>query len=219
MRFRSALATICTVVVATSGLAATAGGAVEPASADRYIGANSLVMGSTLTHWSFDGTTRQQGPADTEATERGLAQLHDASGYINVHLHGWGTGAPITKDGTPRWDDLDRRFGMIEASRPRTGPQPAIVLTACCSPRNFVDPKWGDKEWYPKPPLPQNYGAYAELVAETVNRYPQISYVQVWNEMKGFSGPNRAQDYTNLYNAIWNAVKNPKVVDGITVRP
>lgn len=214
MRFHRLVALACTSTIMLVGTSQVAG-ALTPSPAptpNAFIGTNTLVPGATLTQWTYDN-------AHPAAQERGLAHLHGASGYINVHLHGWGVGSPITATGAPRWDDLDKRFGMIADYQKRTGSNPKIVLTACCSPRNFVDPKFGDTDWFLKPPTRANYGNYAELVAATVQRYPQIEFIQVWNEMKGMNGPNRAQDYTDLYNAIWNAVKYPKVVNGVVVRP
>jgi hypothetical protein len=56
-----------------------------------------------------------------------------------------------------------------------------------------------------------HYDDFADLAAAAAIRYPDILYFQVWNELKGFYDPVantwRADDYTQLYNAVYTAVK------------
>lgn len=61
-------------------------------------------------------------------------------------------------------------------------------------------------------PLPRYYKDFVELTKVIALRYPDVSYYQVWSELRGFR--NKAlnrwdyEGYTTLYNEIYSALKS-----------
>lgn len=142
------------------------------------------------------------------ALDRGRAVL-DGTGrtWQNQHLMGFGALNPEPSPGVYDWASLDGRMALIRATGGQT------VLTACCAPDWMKGGQAGRTDWstIERAPLPEHYGAYADLVASAVQRYPQVRAVLVWNEFKGFFDPgtNRwnYEAYTALYNEVYRAVK------------
>ncbi|MCE0768634.1 hypothetical protein LWC35_37935 [Pseudonocardia kujensis] len=160
-----------------------------------------LGLGVTHTQDSLD----DHDPA--EANARGEAILKDAAVWQNVHLMGFGTLSPEPAPGQYDWSTLDQRMDLVKRTGART------VLTACCAPDWMKGGVAGQTDWdrLEVAPLPQDFPAYAALVAQTVQRYPQIERVVVWNELKGFFDMTKNrwdyEGYTALYNAVYTAVK------------
>jgi hypothetical protein len=142
--------------------------------------------------------------------------LGQATQFVNVSIMGWGVGNPEPSPGVFDWSDLDQRIEFIEAS----GVTPVITLAGA--------PDWmkggvpGTTNWslLDVAPLPQYYGAFAQLAVAVAQRYPQVKYFQVWNELKGFwnysSNTWDIQDYTTFYNDVYEALKayNPSLQVG-----
>jgi hypothetical protein len=160
-----------------------------------------LDLGVTHTQDSLD----DHDPA--EANARGEAILRDSGVWQNVHLMGFGTLSPEPAPGQYDWATLDERMELVQRTGART------VLTACCAPDWMKGGVPGRTDWtrLEAAPLPQDFPAYAALVARTVQRYPQIERVVVWNELKGFFDMTKNrwdhEGYTALYNAVYTAVK------------
>ena len=161
-----------------------------------------LELGVTHTQDSLDLTE------PTEARERGTAILSANSAvWQNIHLMGFGTLNPEPSPGDYDWSTLDSRMALARDTGGRT------VLTACCAPDWMKGGTPGTTNWttLEQAPDPEDFDAYADLVARTVERYPQIERVQVWNELKGFyhDDQNRwdYEGYTALYNKVYTAVK------------
>jgi hypothetical protein len=164
--------------------------------------AGELDLGVTHTQDSLD-------PQEPDAArQRGVDILSKNGGsWQNVHLMGFGTNNPEPSPGQYDWDTLDQRMQLVEETGGRT------VLTACCAPDWMKGGQAGKTDWSRLEAEPQasHFADYANLVAATVKRYPQIERVLVWNELKGFyhGADNRwdYEGYTNLYNQIYRAVK------------
>jgi hypothetical protein len=162
-----------------------------------------LELGVTHTQYSLD-------PGDPdEARDRGAAVLADGSAiWQNHHLMGFGTLSPEPSPGEYDWSSLDRRMQLTEETGGRT------VLTLCCAPDWMKGGEAGETDWdlLEDNPLPEHFDAFAALAAQTVQRYPQIERVLVWNELKGFYNQDENrwdyEGYTDLYNRVYTAVKS-----------
>jgi hypothetical protein len=131
------------------------------------------------------------------------------SQVANIHMYGWGSLWPFVGD-APRFEEADS--GETIGSRIEKSSQDGqeIMITTCCAPSTFntTGIAWDldrsrvreDKEQL-----------YADRVAELVSKYPQIKYIQVWNEFKGYWDGIRntwdAESYTRFYNKVYKAVK------------
>lgn len=137
----------------------------------------------------------------------GKGILSEVPSLQNHHVMGWGADNPLPSPGAYRWASLDSRLGFIKSTGGKT------ILTACAAPDWIKGDPAGTTNWstIEKAPIAARYQDYANLIADTVRRYPQIEYVQVWNEMKGFwnNSKNRwnYEGYTDLYNRVYRAVK------------
>jgi hypothetical protein len=196
--------TILAILAAVAAAPATA----RPATASSGLASaetgqvSAFTPGATMTQYSLD----PWGNADAVAD--GKALLESSTGNVAQHLHGFGGVFPVAEDGTEDWTALDRRFlHALDGVE-------HVVLTACCAPAHMEQPDGDDDPGAYSPylrPKPEFYQDYADVVLATVERYPNITHIQVWNEMKGFWDPDRNRwdyvAYTNLYNTIWNTVK------------
>ncbi|MBB3061761.1 xylan 1,4-beta-xylosidase [Microbulbifer rhizosphaerae] len=156
------------------------------------------------------GVTHERHSADWWGDEEAVADakriLSSVGPLQNQHLMGFGAVNPWPEQHSDErdWQSLDERIELIE----ETGGTP--VITLCCAP-GWMTP--GGEDWPDKyeAPQPQFYGDYAQLAAEAAQRYPQVTYFQVWNEFKGFwnNEANRwdYEGYTELYNKVYAAVK------------
>jgi hypothetical protein len=159
----------------------------------------------------YVGVTHDQHSADDwgdpVATARARAVLYESTRLQNQHLMGWGTLNPEPSPGVYDWASLDERMRLIRAS----GGTP--VLTLCCAPDWMKGGRAGTTDWtrLESAPRPQYYDDFARLAVRALQRYPQVRYVQVWNELKGFYDPHRNRwaiaDYTRFYNVVYRAIK------------
>lgn len=164
--------------------------------------AGRLELGVTHTQESLDAVE----PA--AARDRGL-QILAGPGAIwqGQHLMGFGTLNPEPSPGVYDWSSLDTRMRLIRDTGGRT------VLTACCAPDWMKGGDPGTTDWsrLEVAPDPGHFDDFAALTALTVERYPQIERVLVWNELKGFFNDDQNrwdyEGYTALYNKVYTAVK------------
>lgn len=147
------------------------------------------------------------GDATAVAAGEQLLAAHPGT-FQNIHVMGWGSTNPEPSPGSFVWSDLDRRLAQVQ----RTGGTP--VVTLCCAPDWMKGGAPGVTDWslLEKAPLVEHFRDYAELARQVALRYPQVQYFQVWNEMKGFHDAARNrwryEDYTILYNLVYDAVKS-----------
>ena len=151
------------------------------------------------------------------AVESGRQVLATAPGTLqNQHLMGWGSTNPEPFPGHRDWSSLDRRMKLVR----ETGGTP--VITLCCAPDWMKGGIPGRTDWsrLEAAPMVDRFDEFAALAAATARRYPDVRHYQVWNEMKGFWDPFRNrwryEDYTNLYNQVYRALKavNPAIQVG-----
>lgn len=125
----------------------------------------------------------------------------------NQYLMGWGVGNPEPSPGVFDWSSLDQRMQLIDTTHG------VPVLTLAGAPDWMKGGRAGTTNWstLDSAPLPAHFGDFAELAAAAAARYPQVHYFQVWSELKGFYDPHanrwEYEAYTNLYNAVYDAVK------------
>lgn len=164
-----------------------------------------FVTGTTITQNTLFG--------DPTAIQNGQTAIYNSSSFVNQHLMGFGTLNP-----EPYTDqyDLTSLIERIGVNNGIVKDAETIVLTACCAPDWMKGGQQGDSFVLPieDAPLTQYYDDYAELVAYVVQQpeFVNVKYVQVWNELKGFYIDDEnvwdSVGYTNLYNAVYDAVKN-----------
>lgn len=156
------------------------------------------------------GVTHTQGSADdyppaqmTVATDTlGASRMMQ-----NQYLMGWGAGNPEPSPGVFDWSSLDERMALIS----RTHGVP--VLTLAGAPDWMKGGRAGATDWskLDSAPTRAHFGDFAALAAAAAARYPQVRYFQVWSELKGLynDSANRwdYEGYTDLYNAVYDAVK------------
>lgn len=125
----------------------------------------------------------------------------------NQHIMGFGAGNPEPSPGRYDWSRLDERMDLIA----RTSGTP--VITLCCAPDWMKGGQAGTTNWDNLAVAPQraHFGDFAALAAQVAQRYPQVRYFQVWNELKDFWDNATANwniaDFTDFYNQVYEAVK------------
>ncbi|NIH80152.1 hypothetical protein [Amycolatopsis viridis] len=173
----------------------------EPPPVVLHPGEGGLVLGVTHAQYSLDSWLT---PGQRQSGE----QILGATPMLqNQHIMGFGVGNPEPAPGRYDWSRLDERMDLIE----RTGGTP--VITLCCAPDWMKGGAIGTTNWdnLAAAPLRAHFADFARLSAQVAQRYPQVQYFQVWNELKGFW--NAARDnwdvaaYTDLYNQVYDAVK------------
>ena len=158
------------------------------------------------------GVTHTQDSLDDSepdaARNRGKAILsNDGAVWQNIHLMGFGTLNPEPAPGEFDWGSLDKRMQLVKDTGGKA------MLTLCCSPDWMKGGPDGATDWdkLEKAPVPEHYADFAKLAAAAVQRYPQVSRVLVWNELKGFYNDDQNrwdyEGYTQLYNQVYQAVK------------
>ena len=199
------IATACTTLRAESpsdrsGQDAPAGPVGTPAPSTTRV-KDPFVLGVTHTQFSADSWFAADAVRRAEQNLRELAPLQ------NQHLMGWGALNPEPSPGRYDWSSLDARVDLMR----RTGA--TMVLTLCCAPDWMKGGRAGTTDWdkLEVAPVAEHFADFARLAATAAARYPDVTYFQVWNELKGFYDPEtnrwRAGDYTLLYNAVYTAVK------------
>jgi len=159
-------------------------------------GVSNLQAGATMTEKSKALTT-----------DDGQQIMQSSLGMINLQMMGWGAENPEPSPGDYSWDSLDARVQIMKDS----GATP--MITFCGAPDWMKGGDAGDTNWdnLDVAPLPAHYDDFARLAQQIAQRYPNVHYFQVWNEMKGFfnDSENRwnYEEYTSLYNKVYDAVK------------
>jgi Glycosyl hydrolases family 39 len=134
----------------------------------------------------------------------------------NQHIMGWGARNPEPAPGVFDFSSLDRRLDLIRRTRG------IPVITLCCAPDWMKGGRPGTTDWsrLEVAPEPAHYGDFASLARRIAERYPDVRYYQVWNELKGFWDRRRNrwdhERYTELYNLVYDALKavNPAIQVG-----
>jgi hypothetical protein len=157
-------------------------------------------VGVTNTQYTVDAW------GNPAAVARGRRLLAAAAGYQNQSIYGWGTLNPEPAPGHFDWSSLDERVKLMRSMHAR------IVLTLCCAP-DWMTAIGKDTSTYSLlAPTPKHYRDFAYLVKRIAERYPEVHYYQVWNEMKGFwDAATNDWDYvryTRFYNYVYDALKS-----------
>ncbi|MER7128309.1 xylan 1,4-beta-xylosidase [Streptosporangium saharense] len=148
----------------------------------------------------------------TERFERDVSQVLSPIPMLqNQHIMGFGALNPEPYPGNHYWEDLDSRTNLMRQS----GGTP--VITLCCAPDWMKGGPQGPTEesaWaehLEDAPYPEHFDDFAKLSAAVADRYRDVKYFMVWNELKGFwkdhSKPADYKGYTALYNKVYDAVK------------
>ncbi|NUR82559.1 MAG: xylan 1,4-beta-xylosidase [Nonomuraea sp.] len=127
----------------------------------------------------------------------------------NQHIMGFGVGNPEIRPGEIDLSDLDSRVRLMD----RSGGLP--VITLCCAPDWMKGGPAGETSWtkehFEAAPEPEHFDDFAKLAAAVAQRYDNVQYFMVWNELKGFwvdpKDPPDIKGYTELYNKVYDAVK------------
>ena len=136
------------------------------------------------------------------------ALLQSSVHYIGVTLDGDGVADPEPSQGSFDWSSLDARMNQLAALR-----LPVVLKV-------FNAPGWMKTSDTPKAAVSASHDQdFANLAVAAARRYPQIHYFEVWNELWGYrnaSGAWNYQGYTDLYNAVYTALKsyNPQLQVG-----
>jgi len=166
------------------------------------------------------GCTHTQNSCDSwnsaPAVARAETLLRTGIKFQNQHIMGWGSDNPEPAPGYYVFQSLDDRIKIMRD----TNATP--VITLCCAPDWMKGGQANKTDWskLEVAPLPQHYQDFANLARKVAERYPDVLYFQVWNELKGFwdSTHNRwgYEEYTNLYNLVYTQLKsfNPKIQVG-----
>lgn len=170
-----------------------------------------LSLGITHTEMSIDSYDPRVARERAESVLAANDQM-----LQNQHLMGFGALNPEPSPGEREWARLDERFSLIE----RTGG--VAVLTLAVAPDWMKGGQPGETDWskVEVAPLPEFFDDFARLAAAAVQRYPQVTHVMVWNELKGFFHEELnnwdKEGYTQLYNAVYDAVKavRPQILVG-----
>ncbi len=163
-----------------------------------------LQLGITHTQRDLDTVAAH----DKETLARAKKLFSRVVSYQNVHIMGWGTDNPNPAPGVYNWDSLDRRMAMVRS----IGAIP--VITLCAAPDWMKGGAAGKTDWknIEVAPTPEHFADFAKLAATIAQRYPDVQYFQVWNEMKGLWKADinnwDAVAYTDLYNACYRALKS-----------
>ena len=158
------------------------------------------------------GVTHTQDSLDDSepdaARTRGMKILSNDGARLAEHPpHGLRHPQPGAVPGEFDWDSLDKRMELVKDTDGKA------MLTLCCSPDWMKGGPDGATDWdkLEKAPLPEHYADFAKLAAAAVQRYPQVTRVLVWNELKGFYDEDKNrwdyEGYTQFYNEVYQAVK------------
>lgn len=167
---------------------------------------SALNLGATQVFGTFAVTGSMPLPTPQALGEQILTST---VGIENRHIFGWGLGDPEPAPGRYNWTDLDK--AVAEMRRLTSGGQAGtMMLTLCCAPGWMTQANSDQADGepaYTSPVSPTHYSDFATLAVSITQRYPDIHYYQIWNELKGFTGASRMQDYDTFYNTIYDALK------------
>lgn len=161
-------------------------------------GVSKLKLGVTHTQLMWE-----QG--NTTAVNRAKALLNGPTKYHNQHIMGWGADNPQpTQGGAYNWTSLDARVNLMRT----LGGE--MVLTFCTAPGWM---KTSGQDWNMDDRVADNHVTdFANLCQAVAQRYTDVKYFQIWNEMKGYwnSSLNNwdMEKYNTMYNAVYSAVKS-----------
>lgn len=193
---------VALVAALSTGRASTAAPTTHISVGSESTGVNRLHLGVTHTEHSADSW------GNRTAVDSARTLLREASLFQNQHIMGWGAGSPEPWPGVYDWRSLDARVRLMR----ETSAKPMITFAAA--------PDWmkgglpGITNWsrIEAAPTPAFYDEFARLAQRVALRYPDVRHFQVWNELKGFWDPVknrwRFEEYTRLYNAVYEAVKS-----------
>lgn len=154
---------------------------------------NGLRVGYLFTDFSYDRPGRASAGAITA-----IDNLFKAEPWI-MATHTYGFGVWSVAPGN--WTDLDARVNRIRSDNG------IPVLVLCCSPPAYST----DASNIEAKPRTEFFDDLARDYATIAQRYTDIKYFVVWNEMKGFwnNSLNRwdYEGYTNFYNQVYTAIK------------
>ncbi len=163
---------------------------------DKTLLTSQFKIGTTHTHgfWEY---------GNNQAVNRVRDLLIEGIAFQNQHIMGWGVGNPEPEPGNYKWNDLDHR---VELMRDIGTP---MSITFCQAPGWMK----GTDDWDMEQEVLDEYVSdFADLCQRVAERYPDVNYFQVWNELKGYwsSSLNNwdYQRYTEMYNAVYEAVKS-----------
>ena len=139
-------------------------------------------------------------PQAVSQAESHLSQLP----LHNIHIMGWGLGNPEPSLGVYDWASLDAHMEMFASM----GVVPMITLATA--------PGWmkpSGEDWNMQDRVAREHEQdFANLSGRIAQRYPQVQYYQIWNEMKGYwsndLGTYDYYEYTRLYNLVYGALKS-----------
>ena len=157
--------------------------------------------------WGFTHTQFSADDGDPRAVATAEQAIKAAPMVQAQHIMGFGADNPEPSPGLYDFDTLDRRMDFIR----RSGGIP--VITLCCAPDWMKGGEPGKTDWdqLEAAPLPEHFADFAALSATVAKRYPYVRHFIVWNEFKGFFDGERkrwdAEKYTDLYNAVYDALK------------
>ncbi|MBN1466460.1 hypothetical protein JXA02_11900 [candidate division KSB1 bacterium] len=165
---------------------------------DQTVLTSTFHIGATHTHgfWEF---------GNSDAVQRARNLLVDGLALQNQHIMGWGVGNPEPSSGVYNWGDLDRRVDLMRSL------EAPMFITFCQAPGWMK----GAGDWEMEQEVLDEYvDDFADLCGRIAARYPDVTYFQVWNELKGYwSSALNNWDYvryTALYNAVYTAVKSAR---------
>ena len=164
------------------------------------------------------GATHEHNDADSWHDAQAVASANSLmqSGLTtqNQQMMGWGVNDPEPAPGVYDFSGLDARVQMMRATKAQ------MVLTFCGAP-GWMHPAGFQDDWanFEIAPDPSHVADFADLAKKIAQRYPDVKYFQVWNEMKGMwsTSPGATpgiqnrwdyERYTTLYNAVYDAVKS-----------
>jgi hypothetical protein len=128
------------------------------------------------------------------------------SDAANIQIYGWGTVWPFPEGGAGEHDNGETVEKRIKQA---VNDGQKVVLTCATAPSNY---RLSNKPWNMEERVKTDMeDQYATRCAEAVKRWPDVSRVQVWNELKGYWNPqaNRwdYKGYTRFYDKVYQAVR------------
>ncbi|MBN2000198.1 cellulase family glycosylhydrolase, partial [candidate division KSB1 bacterium] len=155
-------------------------------------------IGVTHTHYYWEY-------GHAEAVARARALLSGNCAFQNQHIMGWGVGNPEPESGVFYWNDLDRRVDLLN-SLASGGDR--LMLTLCSAPGWMKEAGDWDME---NRVTDGHVSDFVELCTQIADRYRDVTWFQVWNELKGYwSSSLNNWDYiryTDMYNQVYEAIK------------
>jgi hypothetical protein len=170
-------------------------------------GVSELSLGVTHTHFMWE-------EGDPAAVAFAKKLLIPAVKYQNQHIMGFGADNPQPASGGPfNFSSLDSRVKLMRSIGGDT------VITFCTAPGWM---KTSGQDWNMADRVADDHiNDFANLAVAIAQRYPDVKYFQIWNEFKGYwddsiknsdgsYGNFDYVSYTQMYNAVYKAVKSAR---------